>query len=453
MNIIVVGGGQVGLTIVEYLILENHDVCVIDPDLSVVEYASSEFDVLGIQGSGVSRKDLTAAGADKADLFIAIASEDEINILSCAFAKKMGTKHCIARVRNPEFSGQIPFMRDEFGIDLMVNPEYYAANEISRIIRMPAAIKVDSFAKGRIDIAEIKVKAGSVFDGLSLHMFPQKVKSKILVCAVARNDEVFIPAGSFVLQAGDRLHITGSHADLLSFFKLQDIISNRIRDVIIIGGGRTAYYLTRQLLDIGISVKIIEIDHDRCIELSRSFPKARIIRADGTDQDSLLGEGLSDADACVSLTGADEENIIISLFARSLDLDCKVITKINKLSLKKMTESVGLDSLISPKQLTASVIVRYVRAIQNTGGSNISTLHKLVDDKIEAIEFVAKKTSSVLGIPLKEMKLKKNLLISGIIRENGRVIIPNGNDLIEAGDSVIVVTTNMFLSDIDEILL
>lgn len=451
MNIIIVGGGKVGLTIADYLTDEDHDISVIDPDASVIEYVSNKYDVIAIQGSGMSVDDLEKAGADKADLIVATASDDEINILSCVIAKKIGTKYCIARVRNPEHSKQIPFMRDELGIDMTVNPESYAANEISRIIRMPSAIKIDSFAKGRIDMAEIKVKNVGVFDGLALSMLSERIKSKVLVCAVARDDEVFIPKGDFIIKGGDRLHVTASHENLSSFFKLHDMVLHRIKDVIIIGGGRIAYYLTRQLLEIGISVKIIENDRERSIELSRSLPKAKIIRADGTDQDILLSEDISDAGACVALTGIDEENIIISMFAK-LQGTGKVITKINKITLKKMTESVGLDSIISPKLLTANMIVQYVRALQNTKGSNISTLYKLVDDKVEAIEFVARKTSSTLKIPFRELKLKKNLLISGIIR-GGKVIIPSGDDWIEAGDSVIVVTTNMFLHDLDEILL
>ena len=450
MNIIIVGGGKVGLSLVQNLRYEDHDISLIDPNSSVIEYTTTEYDVLGIEGSGACHEDLLAAGADKADLLIATSAQDELNILSCIMAKRMGTHRCIGRVRDPKLSTHLPFLRDELGLSAMVNPELYAAGEISRIIRMPSAIKVDSFAKGRIDLAEIKVEEGSALDGLTLFKLPTTYKSRVLICAVTRDDDVIIPSGDFVLRAGDRIHVTASHADLSSFFKEQGAAVSRIRDVMIIGGGRIAYYLTRQLLDSGIRVKIIEIDPERCLWLSDAFPKATVICGDGTDQDLLISEGLNTVDACVALTGLDEENIILSMFAKSQS-DAKVITKVNKPSLKKMTGSVGLDSLISPMQLTANMIVQYVRAVQNSGGSHISTLYKLVDDRVEAIEFVARAGSKILGITLRELMLKKDLLIAGIIRGN-KVIIPSGNDCVMKNDSVIVVTTNRFFQDLDEIV-
>ena len=450
MNIIIVGGGKVGLTLAECLRNEDHNIAVIDPDESVIEYATTEYDVLGVAGTGVSCEDLLAAGADKADLLISTSPSDEINLLSCVIAKRLGTKQCIARVRDPKLTKQLPFLQEELGLSSMVNPELYAAGEISRIIQMPSAIKVDSFAKGRIDLAEVKVDAGSRLDGLSLKILPSAYKSKILICAVARNEEVIIPTGDFVLRAGDRIHVTASHANLISFFKEQGIVSPRIRNVMIIGGGKIAYYLTRQLLESGVAVKVIESKYERCMELSSAFPKAKIICGDGTDQDILMGEGLAKSDACVALTGMDEENIILSMFAKGQST-AKIITKVNKPSLRKMVGNVGLDSLISPKLLTANMIVQYVRAIQNSGGSNILTLYKLVDGRVEAIEFVARSGSDLLGKPLRQVPLKENLLIAGIIRGN-KVIIPNGDDCILCNDRVIVVTTNRYFRDLDEII-
>jgi len=452
MKIIIVGGGKVGGTLAEYLRNEDHDISVIDPDSAVIEYLSTEFDLLGIEGSGVSCEDLLSAGADKADILIASSSLDEINILSCAIAKRLGTKRCIARLRDPEHTVQFPFLRDELGLSNMVNPELYAAGEISRIIRTPSAIKVDTFAKGRIDLAEIKVESGSKLDGLSLYMLPKIYKLKLLICAVTRGTEIFIPSGDFTLQAGDRIHVTAPHADLLSLFRQLGSSTQRIKDVMSIGGGRIAYHLTRQLLDAGLSVKIIEQDKERCLELSNTFPKAKIICGDGTDQDILLSEGLETIDACVALTGIDEENIIISMYAKAQS-NAKVITKVNKLSLKQMASSVGLDSFVSPKLLTANTIIQYVRAVQNAGGSGIVTLYKLVDDQVEAIEFIAREGSKILNRPLKELSadLKKDLLIAGIIRGN-KVIIPNGDDYIAKDDSVIVVTSNRYFQDLDEII-
>ncbi len=450
MKIIIVGGGKVGLTLAESLRAEDHDIAVIDPDTDVVEYASTEYDILGIHGSGACCGDLKEAGADHADLLIATSPGDELNILSCVIASRMGTHRCIARVRDPDLVGQLPFMRDKLGLSAMVNPELYAAGEISRMIRMPSAIRVDSFAKGRIDLAEIKIEENSKLAGLKLSKLPSAFRSKLLICAVNRDNEVVIPGGDFDLQAGDKIHVTAPHADLASFFKELGY-DRKIRTVMIVGGGRIAYYLAKQLLDSGIAVKIIEQDHERCLALSSVFPKAKIICADGTDQDILISEGIASVNAFVALTGVDEENIILSMYARQQGVG-KVITKIDKPTLKQMTESVGLDSLISPKMLTANMIVQYVRAVQNSGGSSISTLYKLLDGQMEAIEFIAGEGSRVLDMPLSALQLKSNLLIAGIIR-GGRVIIPSGGDCIEAEDSVIVVTANCYFRDLDEILM
>ena len=450
MKIIIVGGGKVGTALTEELCRENHELSVIDPDPAVVEYFETEYDVLGIEGSGCCREDLETAGAERADLLIATSSQDEINILSCTIAKKMGTKRCIARIRDPKLSVQFAFLSDELGLTNMVNPELYSASEISRIIRTPSAVKVESFAKGRIDLAEIKIEKGSKLDGVSLYMLPKMLNSRLLICAVERENDVLIPSGHFVLREGDHVHVTATHQDLAEFFKEQGKPMQRIRSVLIIGGGRIAYYLTRQLLDSGISVKIIEINRERCTELSTAFPKARIICADGTNQDILMSEGLNHTDACVALTGMDEENIILSMYAAS-QCKAKIITKVSKASLRKMTASVGLDSLISPQQLTANMIVQYVRGIQNAGGSSITTLYKLVDNRVEAIEFTAKSGSKILNTPFKELHLKKDLLIAGIIR-GSKIIIPNGDACIMQNDSVIVITTNRYFQDLDEIV-
>lgn len=451
MNVIIVGAGKVGLTLAETLRNEDHNVSIIDPDPEVVEYVSNEYDILGIEGSGIVCKDLLSAGADGADLVIATAPDDELNILSCVIAKRLGARHGIARVRDPEHSGQQVFLRDELGISLIVNPELYAASEISRIIRMPSAIKVDTFAKGRIDLAELKIGDGDRLDGLTLRELPSVYKSKILVCAIARGEEVYIPSGDFVLKGGDRIYVTASHEALSHFAKEQSGAAQKIKNVFIIGGGKISYYLAKNLLDAGYnSVKIFEIDRERSVALGKLLPKAKIICADGTDQDVLIEEGLDAADVCVSLTGIDEENIIISMFAKSRGCK-KVITKVNKESLNKMAESVGIDSLISPKRLTANMIIQYARAIENTGGSNIQTLYKLVDNKVEAIEFIANNSSKILGVPLKDLELKKDILLAGIIR-GSRVIIPSGNDQIEAMDRVIIVTTNRYFQDLDEII-
>ncbi len=451
MKIVIVGCGKIGTTLTARLRKENHDISVIDVNGKLVDSVMDQYDVYGVHGTGINCDVLRKAGVEGADLVVAAAPTDEINLLSCTIAGKMGAKHCIARVRDPNLTGQMQFMRDALGITDTVNPEYDAAAEISRIVRMPSAIKVDAFAKGRIDLAEYKIEEGSLLDGVALFKLPAVYKeSRLLICAVTRGEEVLIPAGDFILKAGDRIHMTASPADLSMFFKKQGSSSARVRNALIVGGGRITYHLTRMLLDAGVAVKIVEIDGDRCASLSSAFPKARIINGDGTDQDILISEGLDRADAFVSLTGMDEENIIISMYARSR-ANAKVITKINRASLNRLVTEFKLDSVVSPRELTANSIIQYVRAVENVGSSGIVTYRALVDGKVEALEFIAGDRSRLLNIPLKDLKLKPNVLIGGIIREN-KVIIPTGSDTVVINDRVVIVTTNRFFRDLDEIL-
>lgn len=454
MNIIIIGAGKTGEELIASLLAEDHDIAVIDPLYSVIENIQESYDVLGICGSGVVTETLREAGAADADLVIACTPQDEINVLSCVISKRLGAKSCIARVRNPELNAQTHFMRRELGIDTMMNPDYYAAHAISRILRIPSASKVDSFAGGRLDMVQLKIAADCPLVGTALFQLPSRCKTRVLVCAVqgAGGSDAFVPSAGYVIQAGDILSLTATHGDIHDFFREIGALSEPIRDVLLVGGSRIAYYLAKTLLESGMRVKIVEHNQNRCVELSRELPKARIICADGTNHEILIEEGVRDMDACIALTGMDEGNMILSLYAVSEGVG-KVIPKINKTALLTMASHVGLDSAISPEQLTADMIVSYVRAMGQSGSNSaIRTLYKLLDGQIEAMEFmVQEESASVIGIPLSQMKLKKNLLIAGIVR-GSQVIYPGANDQLYAGDIVIVVTSNRHLSALTEIL-
>ena len=450
MYIVVIGMGKVGTALTESLSGEGHDIVVIDNKPDVIENAVNKSDVMALLGNGATYRVQKEAGVEKAELLIAVTPSDELNILCCMIGRKIGAKNTIARVRNPEYSSQLLFMRNELGLSMMINPEYEAASEISRILRFPSASRIDYFAKGRVDLVEFKLPQNSMLGGQPINMLYKKTKAKVLVCTVQRDKEVVIPDGNFILQDGDRVSVAASHVDLASFFKNVGVFKQKIKNVLLIGGGKISYYLARQLLEIGISVKIIEQDRQRCMDLSDLLPRATIVCGDGTDQSLLLEEGITQTDACVALTGIDEENIIVSVYAAIKGV-IKVVTKITRTSLKDILDSVGLESIISPKELTASIILRYVRALQNSVGSNIQTLHKLGADNVEALEFRVTKNVRLTNIALKNLSLKKNLLIASIIKRD-RVVIPSGDDTLEPGDSVIVVTCNNTLRDLQDIL-
>lgn len=450
MKIVIIGVGKIGLTLTGYLSREGNDVTLIDTDPKIIEEAVNAFDVIGIVGNGVNFSIQREAGVNRADAVIATTYSDEINMLCCIVAKKIGVRHTIARIRDPEYSKQFILLLDEMGLDMVVNPELEAAGEMSRLLRYPSAIGIDTFANGRVDLAQMKVTEDSPLDGLRVSEIQKRLDVRVLVCALQHEDQIIIPNGDNVIRAGDRIHFTSSHEQLAAFFKKVGAYRQKLRNVFIIGGGHIAFYLARQLLETGMSVKLIEIDERRCLELSELLPKAKIICGDGTDQQLLLEENFDNADACVATTGIDEENIIVSMYAKHRGVD-KVITKISKSTLTDMLGTVGLDSVISPKQITANLILSYIRAVRNSEGSGVRTLYKLVDNRVEALEFHVSASSRLIKIPLRDLQLKENLLISCIIRENA-VMIPGGNDAIEPGDNVIVTTTNEQLSDLDDIL-
>ncbi len=450
MKIVIVGDGKVGQALTGRLAEEGHDLVVIDSSPEALRTSVEVHDVMGISGNGASYAVQKEAGVEDADLLIAATSGDELNLLCCLVAKKLGARHTIARVRNPDYADQLVMMREDLGLSMTVNPEMAAATEIARMLRFPSALKLDSFARGMVELVEIKVKEGSPLLGQALYTLSSHLGIRILICAVRRGEEVYIPTGSFVLQQGDKISITATPSEMDSLFRKLGIYRHKIHRVMVVGGGRIAYYLAKQLLKLGMSVKIIEKDAARCELLSEALPKARIILGDGSDRELLEEEGIEEMDALVALTGMDEENIIISMYAGTLELG-KVVTKINRMSFQEILDSAGIESVISPKGITVNQIVRYVRAMQNSQGSNVETLHRIVAGRVEALEFNVTADPEVTGIPLKDLRTRQNLLIAGILR--GRTIIyPGGNDTIEPGDSVIVVTTGHQLKDLRDIL-
>ena len=450
MDIIIVGCGKVGTALAEVL-CEEHNVTVIDKNENLINAAINDYDIMGIAGNCLQTNVLSEANVDKANLFIAVTASDEVNILSCLIAKRMKARHCIARVRSPEFEKQLVFMREELGISMMVNPDYNAANEIAKVLRYPEAINIESFAKGRVDLAEIRITEGSILDNLALSHLSRRLRLDVLICAVQRGDDLIIPNGNFVLKAGDKIHMTASHSAMVKFFRSISAAyrEKRVKSAVLIGGGRVAYHLAQQLIETGVKVKIIEIDEKRCIELSQRLDKVSISCADGTDHDILEEERVYDADAVVTLTGIDEENILLSLLAKKNGVD-KVVTKVNRMSLIQLSDTLALDSIISPKSITVNQILQYVRAKQNSLGNSVTTLYRLVNDRLEAIEFVIRDHKEYVDVPLKKLKIRQGILIASIVRGN-ELIIPKGDDCLKVDDSVVVVTTNKGFHDLSNI--
>ncbi len=449
MNIIVVGAGKVGATIASYLCEENHDVTVIDTREHVLDALINETDIQAVCGDGAICSILTEAEVEKAYLVIATTGSDEINLLCCMTARKMGARHCIARVRNPSYTKQIPFMRTQLGLSMIVNPDFQTALEISRTLRFPSAIKIEGFSKNRVDLIELKIEAGSKLVNVSLSQLSKVFNVKMLVCAIKRNDKVIIPKGDVVLKEGDKIHVTASHSHLNKFFKAMGILKDPIKTVMIIGGGRVAFYLAQHLEEIGMKVKIIENKEETCMVLAERLPKTSIIHGDGTRQELLLEEGIETVDACISLTGIDEENMIISMYAGTKNVK-KIVTKINRTALIDLAKSFGTDSIVSTKETTANTILQYIRAKQNAKGNSIKTLTKLIDGRAEALEFFVSSKAKWLNIPLKNLDIRGDAIIAGIVRSNATVI-PDGNDVIKYNDNVIVVTTNRHIKDIEDI--
>lgn len=453
MQIIIVGCGKVGTALAAGLSVEDHNITVIDTDSNVVQMVANTYDVRGVVGNGASYSVLSEAELEDTDLIIAVTESDELNLLCCVIAKKAGQCQTIARVRNPIYIHERMFLKEELGLSMIINPEFSAAMEISRLLRFPSAIDIDTFAKGRVEMLRLRLSSSGILDGMALKNISSSLGCEVLICAVERDGDVTIPTGDFVLHTGDILSMVASPKNAEKFFHKIGMKTNHVKNTMIIGGGQISVYLAIMLIKEGISVKIIEIDEKRCEEICELLPKSKatIICGDGTDEELLSEERIDQMDSVVTLTGIDEENIILSLYAKT-KVKVKTVTKINRIQLNEVIRSLDLDSVVYPKHLTAETILQYVRATQNSIGSNVETLYKLLDDQVEALGFRIQENSRVANISLQNLEIRRDVLIACIIRDE-QVIIPGGQDSIIPGDSVVVVTTCTGLTDVEDILL
>lgn len=451
MDIVIIGAGKLGTGLAMSLSNEEHNVTVVDYSTARVESIVDKYDVQGVAGSGTHIDVLKQAQVPDADLVIATTHSDENNILVCLMAKKLGVKHTIARVRNPEYNAQFEFMRNELGISMMINPDFTAALEIGRIIQFPEANNIETFANGVIDMAEYKITGDSDLCESSIGSISSKLTNNMLICAVERNDDVYIPNGDFILKAGDRIHVTGAHKELAKIGKsLINSKKKTIKNIMIVGCSRVGIYLSDMLVNLGKNVVIIEKNIEKCEILFDMVPDATILNGDANDYDFLMEEGIENMDAVITLTDTDEINFLVSFYAQRIGV-AKTVTKINNTRLDKLLDDLGLDSQINVKDLSVSTITQYVRAKENISSSYMKTLYKLVDGKVEATEFLAGDYVTFLGTPLSKIKIKKNVLIAAINRNN-EIIFPSGNDSIQSNDLVVVVSKDRRLKSLNDIL-
>ena len=450
MRIVIVGCGKVGTALARSLSQEDNNICIVDVKSDVVHQIATENDIMGMVGNGASYSVLKEAGIETADLLIAVTESDELNLLCCVIARKASKCQTIARVRNPMYSQEKRFLQRELGLSMIINPEQTAAAEIASVLGFPSALGIDSFAGGKVEMIRFRIPAESMLDNMSLKAVSAMVKCDFLICAVDRGGKVEIPGGNFVLQSGDLVSLVTSRQSAKMFFEQIHMNTNRARNTMIVGGGKITLYLAKMLDNLGIAVKIIEKSPQRCKELSEILPKATVINGDGSDEAFLQEERIDTMDSFVALTNMDEENILLSLLAKK-KVSRKVVTKTNREQLNEVIHNLELDSVVYPKLLTAQKILRYSRATRNSIGSNVKTLYRLYDDKVEALEFYITEKSKITGITLQQMKLKKGLLICAIIR-NDKLLIPDGHTEILPGDSMIVVTTQLGLKDAENIL-
>ena len=451
MRIIIVGCGKIGTTIIASLVNEGHDVVAVDDNPDIIADITNTYDAMGVCGNGADCETLAEAEVEKAELFVSVTGSDELNMLSCFIARRMGAKHTIARIRNPEYNdSSLGFLCQQLDLSVSINPELLAAQELFNMLKFPSAVNVETFSGQSFEIVELRLKADSPLIGMKLLELRKRYQAKFLVCVVQRGEDVYIPDGNFELKSGDKIGLTASPLEIQKLLKMLGILQKKARNVMILGASRTAYYLAKLLTGSGNSVKIIEKDRERCEEFCNSLPGAVIICGDGAEPELLLEEGLGSVDAFVALTGMDEENILLSFFANAQNVP-KVIPKVNRNELSSMAEKLGVDSMISPQKMVSEVLTRYARALQNSLGSNVETLYKIMDGKAEALEFNVQPDFRFLEVPLKEMKLKDNVLVAGIVRGR-KTIIPVGDDVIRSGDRVIVLSTEHRLHDLSDII-
>lgn len=450
LKIIIIGCGKVGRTLVEQLSQEGHDITIIDKNRERISQLANLYDVMGLVGNGASYNIQKEAGIGNADLIIAVTGSDELNLLCCTIATQVGNCAAIARVRTPDYSQEAEYLREKLGLALIINPEYEAARDMARILYLPSSLEVTGFAHGQAELIKYAIPENSPMDGIAIKDLSHKLKANILIGAIERDDDVFIPSGDFILKKGDKLSFVGAHKQAKEFFSHLGLNSHSVKNTMIIGGGKAAYYLAKELLSRGIKVKIIENDFNRCEELSILLPEAIIINGDATDQTLLREEGIETTQSFVPLTGIDEENIMLTLYAKQVS-KAKVITKINRITFTNVINSLDLGSVIYPKYITSEAIIAYVRAKKASMHSNIETLYHMYDSRVEAIEFFVSEKSAVTDVPLKDLTLKDNLLLC-FINRNGRIIIPSGNDSIQKNDTVMIITKHTGFNQIQDIL-
>lgn len=451
MDIIIVGCGKVGQALVEQLGEEDNNITIVDLSASKVNEISEKFDCMGVCGNGATHTTLLEAGIDSADLLIAVTGSDELNLLCCLIAKKAGNCQTIARVRSPQYSMEAPYLKEELGLAMVINPEYAAAAEIARVLQFPSAMKIDTFAKGRVELLKFRLPENSPLVDCTVKEISSKLHCDVLICTIERGNEVYIANGDFAFAEKDVISMIAAPKNAYEFFRKIKYKAVPVKDVMIVGGGNISHYLCGILQRAGTSVKIIEKDEVRCDELSETLEGVTIVHGDAADKDVLLEEGIEHTGAFVALTDLDEENILLSLFAKSMT-NGKLVTKVNRIDFDSVIAHLDLDSIIYPKNITSESIIRYVRAMRNTIGSNVETLYQVIKGKVEAAEFIIKDCTEIIGKPLADLQFKDNVLIAAILRDK-KVIIPRGHDVIEKGDAVVIVSTHLGLHDITDILL
>ncbi len=449
MKLVIVGAGKVGSTLVEKLSNEGHDVIIVDVCDKTVEHLVNKYDVKGVVGGGADRDVLQEAGIDSADFFISSTSRDELNVLSCMLAKKMGARMTIARVRDPEYYSAQDYMSKELGIDMLFNPELKTAEEIALILRYPTAISIDPFADGAVLMLQFLIKQDNPIVNMTVADIVKQYNAKILLSVVEREGEVHIPRGDFVIKTGDRVYVTAGANELSDFIKALQIYKKRAKSVFIVGGGKISYYLATQLLKDKVKVTIIDQDEERCKELSDLLSDAEILCGDGSDQEVLDEEDIASRDACVALTGIDEENVIISLYATTKQVP-KVIAKVDRPTVAKMARQIGIDSALSPRNVIANHILRFIRANRTTKGNRMDSLYK-IGDTAEAVEFSVTENCKFLDTPLRQLNINKDYLVNGIVRNN-EFILPTGDSTLMIGDDVLIVSAKNTLMDLNDII-
>lgn len=451
LNIIIVGGGKVGVTLVEQLAQEGHDITIIDQNAKVVESITNTYDAMGVIGNGASYSTQMEAGIENADLFIAVTNSDELNLLCCTVAKRAGNLAAIARVRTPDYSKEVDYFIEKLGLAMIINPDFVSSRVIAKILTLPTALDVTSFSHGRVNLVRIELPEDNPLCNRTIaELGRDGIIQQTVICAIERDGKVFIPSGDFIIRAKDIISFAASQRESRQFLKKIGFKTGQVKTCMIVGGGRAGYYAAELLIKAGINVRIIEIDQNRCERLSELLPEATIIHGDGTSEELLKEEGIEDVDAFIPLTGIDEENILLSLHAKKVS-HAKVITRLTRNNFMEVVNGLDLGSVLYPKYITSEAIIAYVRARNNSKGCNIETLYHMFDSRAEAIEFKVEKASDVVDVPLSKLSLKKDLLIA-FINRNGKIIIPKGQDVIKVNDTVMIVTTHKGFKDIQDIL-